>query len=240
MRWSKSPRGDPDSQIAGVCGPFVRGHLAEGKVLRFDGGTEWTDIGQLGISTEKFQINEVNDLQVYNGKLYAGVIPNAEGYRFEGGTRWTLLRALMLDIANFPLNLHGWSRVTSMAEFGGRLYCGTGTCHGRYDPGNPPESGRVYAMEAGKSASFDDDFGGTWRHVTAVRDKSVVRLYVDGRLSSSSAAFSPDDYDLFNKSPFVIGFGTKGFLAGSLDDIRLHRGALDSNQALDLYRGRGK
>jgi hypothetical protein len=220
------------------AGKLHAGTWPKGKVLRYEGGTEWSDLGELGISTEKVQINEVNDLQVYNGKLYAGAIPNAEVYRFEGGTRWTLLRTLMLDITNSPLNLHGWSRVTAMAEFGGRLYSGTGTCHGKYDPGNPPESGRVYAMEAGKSASFDDDLGAMWRHVTAVRDKNVVRLYVDGRLSSSSAAFSADDYDLFNKSPLMIGFGTKGFLAATLDDIRIYRGALNANQVAELNKRR--
>jgi Concanavalin A-like lectin/glucanases superfamily len=221
-------------------GHLYAGTWAKGQVLRYDGGTKWTDIGQLGISTEKFQINEVNDLQIYNGKLYAGVIPNAEVYRFENGRTWTQLRRLVTDVTNTPLNLHGWSRVTAMAEFGGRLYCGTATCHGRYDPGNPPESGRVYAMEAGKNTSFDDDLGGRWRHVAAVRDKDIVRLYVDGQLSSSSDAFSADDYDLFNKSPFLIGFGAKGFFSGTLDDIRLYRGPLSANQVLDLYKGRGR
>jgi hypothetical protein len=208
--------------------------------LRYEEGTEWTDLGELGIATDKFQINEVNDLQVYNGKLYAGVIPKAEVYRFESESRWTLLRSLVGDIANSPLNTHGWARVTCMAEFGGRLFQGTSTCFGRYDPSNPPESGRVYSMEAGKSASFDDDLGGTWRHVTAVRESDIVRLYIDGRLTSSSATFSPDDYGVFNISPLSIGFGANGFLSGILDDIRIFRGALSAGQVLELYKGRGK
>jgi len=221
-------------------GRLYAGTWPKGKVLRYEGGTEWTDTGELGIATDKFQINEVNDLQVYNGKLYAGVIPNAEVYRFENDSRWTLLRRLLQDITNSPMNTHGWSRVTCMAEFGGRLFQGTSTCFGRYDPSNPPESGRVYSMEAGKSVSFDDDLGETWRHATAVRDKDVVRLYMDGRLVSSSATFSADDYTLFNNLPLVIGFGANGFFSGSLDDIRLYRGALDAGQVLESYKGRGK
>ena len=221
-------------------GRLYAGTWPKGKVLRYEGGTEWTDTGELGIATDKFQINEVNDLQVYNGKFYAGVIPKAEVYRYEFDSRWTLLKSLVTDMGNSPMNTHGWSRVTCMAEFGGRLFQGTSTCFGRYDPSNPPESGRVYSMEAGKSVSFDDDLGGTWRHVAAVRDKDVVRLYLDGRLVSSSANFSADDYPLFNNLPLTIGFGANGFLSGALDDIRLYRGTLEASQVQDLYKGRGK
>jgi concanavalin A-like lectin/glucanase superfamily protein len=222
------------------AGRLCAGTWPHGKVLRYEGGSEWTDLGELGIPTDKFQINEVNDLQVYNGKLYAGVIPKAEVYRFESQSRWTLLRSLVGDIANSPLNTHGWARVTCMAEFGGRLFQGTSTCFGRYDPSNPSESGRVYSMEAGRNVSFDDDLGGAWRHVAAVREGDVVRLYLDGHLVSSSPAFSADDYNLFNAQPLMIGFGSNGSLSGTLDDIRLYRGALGTTQVLDLYKGRGK
>ncbi len=67
-----------------------------GTVLRYEGQDQWTDCGQLGIATDKYQINEVNDLTVFNGKLYAGVIPKGEVYRYEGGTEcrrsWPRLR----------------------------------------------------------------------------------------------------------------------------------------------------
>ena len=229
-------------------GRLYAGTWPKGKVLRYDGGSEWTDIGELGIPTDQYQINEVNDLQVYNSMMYAGVIPKAEVYRFEGytsvrrlsGPKWTLLRSLLTNPSYNPGDVHTWSRVTCMTEFGGRLFQGTSTCFGRYDPTNPPESGRVFAMEAGKSASFDDDLGGNWRHVAAVRDNNMVRLYVDGRLISSSTSFSDADYDISTRSQFLIGLGANGYLSGTLDDIRLYRGPLEANQVLDLYRNRGK
>ncbi len=227
-------------------GRLYAGTWPKGKVLRYEGGSEWTDTGELGIATNEFQINEVNDLQVYNGMMYAGVIPKAEVYRFEGyahrfrNPKWTLLRSLLTDPTYNPGDVHTWSRVTAMTEFGGRLFQGTSTCFGRYEPGNPPESGRVYAMEEGKSASFDDDLGGSWRHVAAVRDKNLVRLYIDGRLISSSTAFADADYDISNRSSLIIGFGANGFLSGTLDDIRIYRGVLDAGQVMDLYKGRGK
>jgi hypothetical protein len=218
---------------------LLAGTWPKGKVLRYENGTEWTDMGELGISTEQFQINEVNDLQVYNGKLYAGVIPKAEVYRFEGGSRWTMLRGLVSDQGWHPGNIHSWSRITCMAEFQGRLFQGTSTCYGRYDQGNPAESGRVYAMEAGRNVSFDDDLGDGWRHVAAVRDKGVIRLYVDGRLAATSPAFDDGDYDISNRAPLVFGFGANAHLSGALDDIRLYRGPLGADQVLELYKGRG-
>lgn len=57
------------------------GMWPQGKVLRYEGGVNpgrWTDTGQLGINTDTYRINEVNDLTVYNGKMYAGVIPLGE------------------------------------------------------------------------------------------------------------------------------------------------------------------
>jgi hypothetical protein len=220
-------------------GRLLAGTWPHGKVLRYEKGMEWTDLGQLGIETDKVQINEVNDLQVFNGKLYAGVIPLAEVYRMDGERRWTRLKSLVSDPAYFPLHSHSWARVTSMAEFAGRLYHGTSTCYGRYDQTNPPESGRVYSMEAGKSVSYDDDISGDWRHVVAVRDRGTLKLYVDGRLYQTSSSFDDADYNISCRAPVVIGFGENGYLSGVLDDIRLYRGSLDAGRVLELYKGRG-
>jgi hypothetical protein len=221
-------------------GKLLAGTWPKGKVLRYDGGTDWTDLGELGIPTDQYQINEVNDLQVYNGKLYAGVIPLAEVYRLDGETRWTRLKNLVTDPAYWPMNVHSWSRVTCMAEFSGRLFHGTSTCFGRYDQTNPAESGRVYSMEAGKNVSFDDDLGSQWRHVAAIRDKGVVKLYIDGSLHSTSSTFDDADYDISTRAPLVMGFGANGFLSGALDDIRVFRGPLDAGQVREFYERRSR
>ena len=71
----------------------------------------------------------------------------------------------------------------------------------------------MYVMESGKSTSFEDDLGETGRHVAAVRDKNVVRLYlyIDGVLNSSSTTFAEADYDISNRSQFLMGFGPMVF-----------------------------
>ena len=136
-----------------------------GSVMRYEGETNWTDTGQLGIPTDKYRINEVNDLRVYNGKFYAGVIPKAEVYRYEADGDWTMLRRMVRDLFWAGDNDTTWFRVPAMTVFQGKLFHGTSTCHGTADPMRPAESGRVYAMEAGKNVSYDDDLGAvgsTW------------------------------------------------------------------------------
>ena len=53
--------------------------------------TTWTDCG----IDETYGTKEVNDLTVYNGKLYAGTIPRAEVYRYEGGAHWSFVKRLV-------------------------------------------------------------------------------------------------------------------------------------------------
>ena len=217
-------------------GELFAGTWPYGKVLRYAGGDQWVDCGQLGIATDKFRINEINDLTVYNGKLYAGVIPKAEVYRYEGGTDWTLLRRLVSDPRWSPSITSTWCRVPCMAVFQGRLFQGTSTCEGRYDPNNPAEAGRVYAMEAGKSVCFDDDLGTGWKHVAAIREHGRLKLYVNGQLKATSGAFDNSDYDVATRFPLFIGRGAQNYFSGLLDDIRIYGGALTSAQVSELYR----
>lgn len=220
-------------------GHIYAGTWPHGKVLRYEGGQEWTDCGQVGLPTDKYQLNEVNDLTVYNGKLYAGVLPRAEVYRYEGGTRWTLLRSMVDSHTWSPEDVHRLNRVPGMAVFQGKLFGGTSTCFGRYDPEVPPEAGRVFAMEAGKNVTYDDDLGAGWKHVAAVREKGRLRLYVNGELKTTSPAFDSSDYDISSRAPLLIGLGATNYLTGTLDDVRVYGGALTPSQVSDLSRRAG-
>ncbi|MBI1984476.1 MAG: LamG domain-containing protein [Acidobacteria bacterium] len=217
-------------------GHLYAGTWPHGKVLRYEGEGQWTDCGQLGISTERHQINEVNDLAVYNGKLYAGVIPKAEVYRYEWGQEWTLLRRLVANQGWSPNDVASWCRVPSLTVFQGKLFQGTSTCFGRFDPTGPPEAGRVYAMEAGKNVSYDDDLGAGWKHVVAVRERGLMKLYVDGQLRAASAPFDNADYETSNIEPLLIGFGAQNYFSGVLDDIRIYGGPLTAAQVSTLYQ----
>ena len=218
-------------------GSLYAGTWPYGKVLRYGGGEDWLDCGQMGIATEQFQINEVNELTVYNGKLYAGVIPKAEVYRCDGPGNWALLRQLVPTTPEWsPQDLASWTRVPCLTVFGGRLYAGTSTCHGRADERPPAEVGRVYAMRAGQCVSYDRDIGCDWTHIAAVRGSDTLRLYIDGRLRSVSPAFAGSAYDVTSGLPMRIGCGAGGYFRGALDDLRLYAGALSAGDVRKLAR----
>ena len=58
--------------------------------------------------------------------------------------------------------------------------------------------------------------------MAAVRDKNVVRLYlyIDGLLNSSSTTFAEADYDISNRSQFLMGFGPTVLLMAGVFTMR--------------------
>lgn len=194
------------------------GMWPQGKVLRYEAPGRWTDTGQLGIADP---INEINDLTAYNGKLYAGVIPLGEVYRYEADGEWTRIARLVENDAMDVKNIQSWNRVPCMTVFQGRLFCGTSTCHGNASDRPHLQVGRVYSVEAGVNVSYDDDLGGGWHQIKFVRDAAELRLFIDGKLVSQSAAVG---FDLANNEPLRIGAGPQNHFSGALRDVRLYDG----------------
>ncbi|MFP6671178.1 MAG: LamG domain-containing protein, partial [Pirellulaceae bacterium] len=88
-------------------------------------------------------------------------------------------------------------------------------------------SGHVLSLEAGKSATYDRALPPGWQHLTAVRAKDRLKLYVNGKLVSQSTHFDAKIYNLENKQPLKIGFGQHDYFNGKMKDVRLYQGALD-------------
>jgi len=218
-------------------GHLIAGTWPSGKVLKYEGENRWTEIGQTGAATDKIQIFEVQDLTVYNGKLYAGTLPKAEVHRYEGNTNWTPLRRLVRNINFSPTEHTTWSAAACLTIFQGQLFIGTSVLLGEYEPAVPAEAGRVYAMEAGKNVSLDDDLGAGWTHVVAVRERGHLKLYVNGDRRVTSPAFDNLDYDVSNRESLVIGLGAQNYFSGILDDLRTYGGALSPDQVAALHRG---
>ena len=105
-----------------------------------------------------------------------------------------------------------------MAVYDGRLYVGT------------LPSGHVYSLEAGKNATYDREFEPGWRHVAAVKDGGVLRLYVDGEEVATSTGFDPAEYDISNDRPLRIGFGAHDYFKGAMSDVRLYGRALSGEE----------
>ena len=207
----------------------------KGKAVRYEGDGRWSDRGTLGIDPAH-EINEINELTVYNGKLYAGLLPLGEVYRHDRDDQWTMLKRLVHN-PDFKKSedVWSWNRVPCMTVFGGRLFAGTSSCHGRVDSLTPglssdaaAQCGRVHSFEAGKNACFDDDLGGDWHHIAAVRDSTELRLYVDGKLVSRSTPFVEKDFAHASGEPLRIGVGPQNYFNGYLSDVRVYAGAIDT------------
>jgi hypothetical protein len=218
-------------------GKLHAGTWPEGKVSVYEGGKTWDVIGRVGADG-----TEVNALAVYNGKLYGGSIPRAEVCRYDGDPEWKSLKrfyspegwqpALPGKASREQYNL--WSRVTSLTICGGKLFASTGSCTSSIMDAPADVRGKVFSMEAGKVASYDDDLGPGWKHIAAVRDKDALKLYIDGKLAGQSSSFDPDEYDLSTNQPLRIGFGQTEYFAGKMSDVRLYNRALNEQEIGDL------
>jgi hypothetical protein len=213
-------------------GMLCAGTWPEGKVCRYLGGEGWEEIGRVGEHG-----TEVNALTVYNGKLYGGSIPRAEVCRYDGSPRWTSLKQFYSPEGWLPgqpgkasnKEVKEWSRVTSLTVHDGRLFAGIGSCTSAVadTPADPADVlGKVFAMEAGKCASYDNDLGPGWKHLAAVRQGGALKLYVNGNVVAKSSAFDPADYDLSTDQPLRIGFGQTDYFSGKISEARVYNRAL--------------
>ena len=62
------------------------------------------------------------------------------------------------------------SRLTSLAVYNGRLFGSIGSSTSSILDAPADVRGKVFSMEAGKVASYDDDLGSGWKHLVAMRD----------------------------------------------------------------------
>jgi hypothetical protein len=217
-------------------GQLLAGTWPQGYVLYHVGGTNWSHSMRLGLAEGVPECNEVNDLLVHNGSLYAGVLPKAEVYRREADGQWTLLASLARRPDWARNRLHSWCRVTALASFQGKLFACTGACAGRAVDVDPEGTlGRVYSIQAGQVASHERDIGGGWSHLAAVRQGRRLRLFVNGRPAASAEIPEGRDFDLSNDRPLTMGFGTQGHFSGALADLRLFARALDAKEPAQLF-----
>ncbi|MEP7109223.1 MAG: LamG-like jellyroll fold domain-containing protein [Ferruginibacter sp.] len=228
-------------------GQLYAGTWPNGYIMRYAGDTSWVNCGWLGTDDATLakqeaaraglpvHRNEIQELIVYNGKMYAGVIPKGEVWRYDGGQKNKLIKRLVNN-PYYSISEHNtWCRVPSMAIYQGRLYAGTGTARAFPADTQHIETGKVYSWQTGQAVSYDKDLGTEWRHVTAVREKDQMKLYVDGKQVSSSVLNKSPDFSLSNNRPLMIGFGTQNYFKGSMKDVRIYSGALSGSSIEKMY-----
>jgi len=212
-----TPCGNPESSEQVYSAITYDGKLHVGTwpgsdLFRYDGlprheggGQPWTNMGRTGYE------REIMALALYNGKLYAGSLPMANAWRLDANG-FTFVG----NVDNTPTVY--LRRVWSMAVFQGKLFAGT------------LPSGRVQSIEAGRMATCDHALTAGWHHIVAAREGRKLKLYVDGKLVATSSSFDPPDYNLTNDQPLRIGHGVGANFCGAMRDLRIHNGALTSEQ----------
>jgi hypothetical protein len=222
-------------------GKLHAGTWPEGKVSVYQGGEKWDVVGRVGVDG-----TEVNALAVYNGKLYGGSIPRAEVCRYDGDPKWTSLKRFYspdgwqpaLPGKASPKEYKQWSRVTSLTVCDGKLFASTGSCTSSILDAPADVRGKVFSMEAGKVASYDNDLGPGWKHLVAMRKGGQLNLFVDGKLVAKSSSFEPAEYDVSTNQPLRIGFGQTEYFAGKMSDVRIYNRTLNDQEIHQLASAR--
>lgn len=187
---------------------LLMGIWNEARMLRYEGGTEWSDFGLMGDELE------VMGVSVFNGKLYGGTLPGGYVFRYNGERNWERIAVLEEPDPNVR-----YRRVWSMAVFNGKLFAGT------------LPSGKVWSMSRDPLATHDTSLTDGWHRAVVTYDQKRLSLYVDGQLVSEAAC----DHQLIDSSalaglPLTIGKGPQCHFSGTIREIELFAGALNSNE----------
>lgn len=177
-----------------------------GRVFRFDGVDKWADMGRLGTELE------VMGMITYNGQMLGGTLPLAEVYVYEGDTLWT--RMDQLDRTPDVKYRRAWV----MSEHDGKVFCST------------LPSGKIYSYESGKSVSMAESLGGGWQHVTAIKTRQRLQLFVNGLLVAEKGIPVGMEFDLTADAPIRIGFGANDYWSGRMRDVRIYKRALGAGE----------
>lgn len=215
-RWSRAGTLGDATQVYGLVihqGQLLAGTWPNGTVYRSAGDDKWVSTGRLGTAEEVMGPN------VYNGKLYAGTLPMAEIFRYDSDANWKSVGRV--DFTEDVVYRRAWS----MAVFNGRLFSGT------------LPSGHVRSFAAGQNVTYDRELPSGWRHIAAVRERSRLKLYVDGELVAQSGEISGDQLDVSNDKPLSIGFGPHDHFLGKLKDVRVYSTALTPAEVRSLMKG---
>jgi hypothetical protein len=127
-----------------------------------------------------------------------------------------------------------WTRVTSLTVYDGRLFAGIGSCTSAFQDAPCDVRGKVFAMRAGRSVSYDRDLGAGWKHLVAMRNGRRLEIWVNGTRAAVSPEFDPDDYDLSIAEPLKIGSGEIDGFSGKIQEVRVYRRALDAREIAAL------
>lgn len=200
-------------------GELIVGTFETGEVFSYSTKGKWRSLGRLGNE------DEVMALTVFNGTLYGGTLPNGEVYRYQPARGWTRLTQLdgeTAAIGDIQSNYENGAlkRVWNFAVYQGRIFAGT------------LPSGKVFSTSVGQVVTEDRSLKPGWHHITAVRERTTIRLYRDGKLIGSSSG--ADVANITVKSPLLIGKGSGDLFKGTMKDLRIYKASLGEQEIAHL------
>jgi hypothetical protein len=240
------------SSLAVFNGKLYGGTYPGGKLY------EWTGSAWVERAPQLNGQVDIRSLAVFNGKLYGSAWGGGRLFEWNGVDAWVEKapklgsEIIILSLAVFNGKLYGstgtsggklyeWNDnnawvekaplmgsetyVYSLAVFNGKLYA------------SALLGGNLFEWKSGVAVSQNSELGSGWRHLAAVRDGGVLRLYVDGVLVGTSSAFVAGDYDLSNAQALLIGFGAQDYFNGRIDDLAVFNTALSQDNITAVYNG---
>jgi hypothetical protein len=189
----------------------------------------WTRVGGDGVNSSWADVTyeRIYTMQVYNGKLYAGL-----GLTATEGEVWVWDGSVWAKIGG---DGSGWTtgnnieNVSSMAIFKGKMYVGLG------NTANADSMIWAYGNNGylESAATFQNT---NWHHIAATYDGSTMKIYIDGSENSSVSASGITIPTI--SIPLLVGttYGEyksgrgQGFFAGSIDELRISNTARGSFQ----------
>ncbi|GAA3412330.1 LamG-like jellyroll fold domain-containing protein [Paenibacillus hodogayensis] len=191
---------------------LLMGIWNEARMLRYEGGTEWSDYGLMDEELE------VMGVSVFNGKLYGGTLPGGFVYRYNGDRSWEKIAVLEEQDPNIR-----YRRVWSMAVYSGKLFAGT------------LPSGRVWSLCRDPLATYDQSLTDGWHQAVVTYDRQRLALYVDGQLVSK-AVFDSGTIDSASLAglPVTLGKGPQCHFSGVMREVELFDGALTAEEIAAL------
>ncbi|TNJ58380.1 LamG domain-containing protein [Paenibacillus hemerocallicola] len=191
---------------------LLMGIWHEARMLRYEGGTEWSDYGLMDEELE------VMGVSVFNGKLYGGTLPGGFVYRYNGERNWEKIAVLEEPDPNIR-----YRRVWSMAVYNGKLFAGT------------LPSGKVWSLSRDPLATHDTSLADGWHRAVVTYDRSKLELYVDGALVSEAACDAGTiDSAALAGLPLTLGKGPQCHFSGVIREVELFAGVLTADEAARL------
>ncbi|MBP1993299.1 LamG-like jellyroll fold domain-containing protein [Paenibacillus eucommiae] len=185
---------------------LLTGIWPEARMLQYEGGTSWSDLGLMG------EEKEVMGVSVFNGRLYGGTLPGGQVYRYAGGSSWDLVGVLEPPELDVLLR-----RVWSMAVYKGQLFAGT------------LPSGKVWSLRNDPLATCDFGLSSGWHRAVVTYDMEQLSLYLDGQFIAS-ATFQNENRGDLSMLPLSLGKGPQCHFSGRIREVELFDEAISIDQ----------